>query len=490
MSEPYYRMLGITRAYALGKLADSGEAATVARRHAEGVCGLLEDAAEGDTARWIDNVRGALAWAFSPAGDAALGARLTAAAVPLWVRRSLMAECRKHVELALAGPDDRDPRLAMQLQAALGAALTYTTRPVPETLAAWQATLLLARDLGDTEYELRALRGLWAYRMNASEYRAALSLAEEFRALAARQPDPGVALGGDRMAGLILHYLGDQPAARRLVEPIAADPAPPPAPAMRFLLDQPVAADALLARILWLQGFADQAAAAADRAVARAQRIGHALSLCHALAQAACPVALWTGDLDAADRCVSLLLEQATQSALDGWIARGRCFAGLVAIRRGRAAEAVALLQQALGALRAAGSMAEYPAFLAALAVGLGHAGPARRGQRRDRGGDHPGGQYPASNGAPPNCIASLANSPCWIMTRRRRNATSPWRSNWRGRSLCRHTSCAPRPVSRGCWPPVETGEARQLLATTRSRFREGFSSADVIAADTLLGEL
>jgi hypothetical protein len=54
--------------------------------------------------------------------------------------------------------------------------------------------------------------------MNAGEYRASLAMADEFSALAAITGD-SVALGAaDRMAGIILHYLGDQTGARQHLE--------------------------------------------------------------------------------------------------------------------------------------------------------------------------------------------------------------------------------------------------------------------------------
>ena len=99
---------------------------------------------------------------------------LTTTAIPLWVDLSLMAECRRHVEEAIARLPllaNQDPRDEMRLQAALGMSLNYTTGPVPATAAAWSRTLEIATALPSVEYQLRALRGLWAYHMNAGEYR-------------------------------------------------------------------------------------------------------------------------------------------------------------------------------------------------------------------------------------------------------------------------------------------------------------------------------
>jgi predicted ATPase len=83
-----WRLLETIRAYALEKLADSGETEQVARRCAEFFRDLLGAAALGsqapptaeDMARYgreIDNVRGALDWSFSPVGDLSIGVVLT-----------------------------------------------------------------------------------------------------------------------------------------------------------------------------------------------------------------------------------------------------------------------------------------------------------------------------------------------------------------------------------------------------------------------------
>ena len=71
---------------------------------------------------------------------------------------------------------------------------------------------------------------------------------------------------------------------------------------IRFQHDGQVEARVFLARVLWLQGFPDQAMRMAEKSLGEAQAIGHASSQCFALALASCPVALWTGNLGAAAR--------------------------------------------------------------------------------------------------------------------------------------------------------------------------------------------
>ena len=109
----YYRLLDTTRAYALGRLAESGELDQIARRHAEHHHELFErlasETAIATSGDWlatyghrIDDVRAALDWAASPGGDMSIGVALIVATVPLWMHLSLLDECRTWVDRALA----------------------------------------------------------------------------------------------------------------------------------------------------------------------------------------------------------------------------------------------------------------------------------------------------------------------------------------------------------------------------------------------------
>src|SRR6185503_7922178 len=214
--------------------------------------------------RQIDNVRAALDWAFAPSGEAAVGVALTAAAVPLWFQQSLMLECRGRIERALASAGSGsalDLRLEMRLRAALGLSLMQTKGSAPDTIAAWTTALEIADRLGDTEYQLRSLWGLWLFRVSRGECRPALELAQRFHdrvTTSAHHADLPI---GERMVGASLHYLGDQTNARRRLEDMLARyvPAVRRSHAIRFQYDQPLVARMILARILWLQGFPDQA---------------------------------------------------------------------------------------------------------------------------------------------------------------------------------------------------------------------------------------
>ena len=165
------------------KCTESGEFGPVARRHAEYYRDVFERVeAEWDTrppgewladySRQIDNVRAALDWAFSPTGDASIGVGLTAASEPLWMHLSLLDECHGRVDRALAnvpagsgGNRERE----MQLLAARAAALMHAS-PFQQTGGVWTEVLELARTVNDTEYQLRALWGLFACHIVTGEF--------------------------------------------------------------------------------------------------------------------------------------------------------------------------------------------------------------------------------------------------------------------------------------------------------------------------------
>jgi predicted ATPase len=384
-------LLDTTRAYALEKLAESGERDRLARRHGEFYRDLFERAeTEWDTrptAEWladcggqIDNLRAVLDWAFSPGGDASIGVALTAAAVPLWTRLSLLDECRGRVEQALAAfgaEANQDARLEMKLHAALGASLLYTRGAVPEMAAAWTKALEIAESLDDAEYQLRSLWGLWSFHVRSEQHRVALTLAQRFSTLAANRSDPNDRLIGDRLIGVSEHVLGDQPSARRHLEHMLAHYVPPARKPeiIRFQFEPRVTARAFLARVLWLQGFPDQAMRTAESSIEDARAVNHAVSLCYALAHAACPIALLIGDLAAAEHYTGMLLDHSTRHALAVWRALGLCHQGVLAIRRGDLNTGLRLLRAGFDDLGEANIAYRFSHFPSEMAEALGRAG-------------------------------------------------------------------------------------------------------------------
>jgi len=378
---PRFRLVETTRAYALEKLAESGERERLLRRGAEYARDRLEHAQPTLERRptadllvsygyWIDNIRIVLDWAFSRDGDASIGAALTAAAVPLWMHLSLVEECRGRVEQALAaiaGSGSHDERLEMRLCAAQGALFIIARgAAVLESGAAWTRALAIAERLNDAEYQLRALWGLWLFHVNIGQHRIPVELAERFLGLAATQPASNDSLLGQRMIGVSLYLRGDLAGAREHLERVLAgyDASDDRSHAIRFQFDLPVSARVFIAWILWLRGLPDQAIRAAENAIEDARATNHALSLCYALTLGACPIALLVGDLAAAEQYVRLLAEQSTQHALPLWSALGRAHEGALLVRQANVGAGEALLRAGLDEAGSAGLAVRFITFL------------------------------------------------------------------------------------------------------------------------------
>jgi predicted ATPase/DNA-binding winged helix-turn-helix (wHTH) protein len=385
-----YRLLETTRAYAQGKLVESGELQLFARRHAAYLRDLFRraeiDWEKRSPAEWlaaygdqIDNVRAALDWCFSSDGEPEISVALTIVAVPLWLQLSLIDECRGRVEQALAtihSRAGRDPRRDMQLSAALGATLVYTSMGPAGTTALSHA-LEIAEDLDDVDYKLRALWGLWIDDLNKGSFRSSLALAHRFHGAAASSVDPIDPLMGERMTGISLHFLGNQVEARQHIERMLSRYVTPihASHIVRFQFDQRVVAHSFHARILWLLGFPDRARSIVDKTIDEALGIGHALSLCNALGQGACPITLLNGDLAAADRYTEMLLEHSARHAIGLWNSWALCFKGVISVRRGDTEEGLRALRAMLDEVPAIRSLPRYLPLLGELALAIGQAG-------------------------------------------------------------------------------------------------------------------
>jgi len=386
-----YRLLDTTRTYAHGKLNELGETRQVARRHAEHFRDFFARA-ETDTStpqpEWLsiygaelDNVRTALNWAFGPDGDTALGIALTAAAVTLWIRLSLFAECRERTKTALAALGDTgDDRIRMQLLSALGWSLMYGEGRAREARPILETTLELADRLDDKDFRLRALWGLCIDQFNNGQFGKARALADRFANATANSPDKTDPMLSDRLMAVALHYLGDQNGARVRIDRVNASLHVLAEKPKIFPLDLRISTQYFRARILWLQGLADQARALAARNIDEGRANDHALTFCSVLGQAACPIAFWAGDFDAAERHGTELLEHTERHAIRLWGLWARAFNAAVAAKRGSAAAGLPLLREELNRAGDARFLPRFLPLLGELAACFGAADQVDRG--------------------------------------------------------------------------------------------------------------
>ena len=338
-----YRLLEVTRIYASEKLAVGGSRPAATRRHAELHLELLQAAPanwELEAGRaWlrayagrIDDIRAALDWCFSDAGDLTIGLGLMVASARFWFQLSLTLECRSRIEAALQrlyGLPEREPAMEMQLQAALGYALWYSAGGADHLERAFERALSLAEQLGDSAVHLQALWGMWASRRLRGRYWEALALAKRYASVARTSGDEAAETLGDRILALTHHHLGEQREARVLSERVLAGARRTGnALSNDFQLSPEIAAATMLTRILWLQGFPDQAAARLREAVEAAQGSDHWFSMYYVVCFAGCPFALWIGNLQQAKRDLELVVNR---GAADRW---RRCWLSVLRMRQ------------------------------------------------------------------------------------------------------------------------------------------------------------
>jgi predicted ATPase/DNA-binding winged helix-turn-helix (wHTH) protein len=503
-----YRLLETIRAFALEKLVQSDELEVISRRHAECYQNLFERAECEWEARaadeWlaeygpkIDDLRAALDWAFSPAGNSSLGVALTAAAVPLWMQLSLLQECCSRVERALSALDadpSRDQRREMKLRSALATSTLYTRGLVHELGTVWTGALKIAEELGDRDYQLRSLRGLHIF-YSRSDFRKTLEIARRFCLVAEQQPDKNDRLIGDGLVGESEHVLGDQTSARAHIEHMLANFSAHDhrsrSYASRFQFDQHAIPRLVLARILWLQGFPDQAMRTAEDAVRDALEANHAISTCHVLSHATCPIALWIGDFARADRHVKTLLEYARRYALPLWREVGRMFEALLAVGRGDIAGSLRLLRAGFDEWGESLPAYDHCKFQGDIAEALGRAGQIADG-------------LAVAEQAIERCkqtnerwlFAELLRVKGELMLRKESattNAEDSFREalDWaRRQGALSWELRAAMSLARLWRSQGKVQQARELLAPVYGWFTEGFDTRDLKEAKALLDEL
>jgi len=317
-----------------------------------------------------------------------------------------------------------------------------------------------------------------------------LGFAERFCQVAT---DAAGRLIGERLVPTAQHILGEQSVARRHIEHMRAGYASPVTSShiIRYQNDQVIAARRVLAPILWLQGYPDRAMRMVEDAVADALALGHALTLCNFLAQAACPLAFLTGDLTAAKRYTAILVDQATRYSLDVWNTYGRCFEGLLLTKEGNFEAGLSQMRDAGNHMRQVGFLQYYTPYLGLLAevsVVSGRVAPglaaideaiARAESTEERWCLAEllriKGELLLCDTAGANAVAAEHYFQDAMRVAREQSVLS-----WELRvaaSLCRMQMAQRRSEA-----------AKDLLASVYDRFTEGFETADLRDAHSLLG--
>jgi predicted ATPase/DNA-binding winged helix-turn-helix (wHTH) protein len=502
-----WTLLETIRAYALQKLVEQAEADIAARYHAlyfrdlftsqaRGARSSLSDKDLARHVREIDNVRAALDWSFSSAGDEAIGVDLTAAYAPVWRYLSLIIECRERCERALLSIEPHvtaNMSLRMDLQIALAGAMYITMGPPEQAKTLLTEALETADALNDLDAQSGALTTLLAIYLILGEYGPAQIAAERVEQIGRRIGDPVQLRFADYQMGVTLLTSGKPREAQQYLERVLRFPAAPGdrRGVIYYNSNAHAAARAMLARALWMQGFIDQALNEA-RLSLEEQGTDYQLLLCRALYHGICRIATMTGDFATADREIARLIEVATGLNARLWETAGHFLKGKLLVERGEFAQGLLVLRDAFETCDRTGWHISYAEFNSALALGL--AGTGRLDEAlvavddaitADREGADRHGWYAPEllrikgevllqqAGEQP----TLAAEDCFNQAAQmaREQGALFW-------ELRVALSVARLRVSQG-----RRHEARAPLASVYGRFTEGFATADLQAARTLL---
>lgn len=379
-----YRLLDTTRAYTQQIEVPSTSRAELAARHASYFRRWLEQIGAERTPYLaaLGNVRAALEWSFSTEGSTTIGVELAAAAAPVFLAMSLLTECYRWSERALASLDEtsRGGPEEMRLQAAFGMSLMFTRSHGDAARDALARSLDIAEQRGDAANQMLLFGPLHMFHYRRGEYRTSLQYARRSAKAATAVGDPTSIALAHCLTGIALHSMGELGAARAELEAsLSHEPVSHRSRTIHLGFDYYNWAGMALGRTLWLQGHPEEAIERVRATVRNAEELDHPVTLTLVLHWAAA-VYLWVGDLDEAERHIDWFMSRAETYSLGPYLAVGRGLKGDLAIRRGNAAVGVELLSSSLNQLHAARYALVSTAFSIALARGLADLGRITEG--------------------------------------------------------------------------------------------------------------
>ena len=497
-----YRLLDTTRAYVLDIDIDHTEAANLAARHATYYRQWLEQSgSEWPTLSTssersphfaaLNNVRSALEWCFGEHGDAKLGITLAAAAAPVFLTMSLLPECYRWSERAIASLDNvtRGGMEEMQLQASLGAASMHLHGPSEAARTALNRSLVIAQAGANLLSQVTLLSTLSVFCARYGEFNRALDHAIRARAIAGTSDEPDANTLAQTVLATALHFIGDLGRARSEAE--AAFPRYSIKRLKILGYDYSVLVGLCVTRILWAQGLPTRAVEQAIQTVDDAKLSSNPTSLAIALSYVPA-IFLRNGDLRTAKEHADWLISHAEAHSLDPYLYVGLAYKGTLAICSGNANAGVKDLQNCLTRLHAIHYEARTTEFSIILTQGLAAIGRVHEGMalideiiaRVQVSGElyilpealRVKGNLSLSMPIPNSDVAEACFSQSLELSRHQR--ARAWE--------LRATTDLGR-LWANCGKP---DDARKLLQAIIEQFREGHETADLQAASRLLAEL
>jgi class 3 adenylate cyclase/predicted ATPase len=432
-------------------------------------------------------------------------ASLIERAIPYWQRagqhasdRSAPQEAISHftrgLELLKTLPETpARTQQSLILHIALGAALLVTGHAAPAVEQAYTQAYALCQQVGETATLAPVLYGLWFFYLGRAQLHTAREIGDTLLRLAHRAADPALAVVAHFTLGLTWWHLGVLPAARQHVEDgIALDtPDRRTAPVFRLGFDPGVGCRTTAALTLWCLGYPEQALARIHEALALAHELSHPFSLAWAWYWAAL-VAQWRRDVPAVYAHAEAAVALATAQGFPLIVAVGTSMRGWALAMQGQGEEGIAQVRQGMAAWRATGAVLAGPGLCCLLAEIAHHRGHTADGLQAlaeaqtvmEQNEQRMWGAVIArlrgvlllrQPGPPPEEAEACFQQALALARRQEAKALE----------LRAATSLARLWQQQG-----KSDEAKQVLGDVYHWFTEGFDTADLKDAQTLLDEL
>jgi DNA-binding winged helix-turn-helix (wHTH) protein/predicted ATPase len=296
-----------------------------------------------------------------------------------------IAHLTKGLELLTTLPDTPERRLQeLVMQASLGTPLIATKGwAAPEVATAYTRAQALWEQVGEPPQFCWVLYGLCAWQAMRAQWQTAQALMERLLTLAQRVPNPTLRMHAHLGLGGILYCLGAFAAVRAQVDQGLAlyDPQTHNPYVSDAVQDPAAVGHCVAAGALWHLGYPEQARQRLDAALTRAQELAHPFTLAQVFYYATM-FALVRREVQVAGARADALITLATAQEFPFQLAGGLLCRGRILIEQGRHEEGVRQIRQSLAAHRATGAEAGQPYALAFLARAYGQAGQSDKGQQ------------------------------------------------------------------------------------------------------------
>jgi predicted ATPase len=270
----------------------------------------------------------------------------------------------------------------LTLQHTLGMSLVATKGyNAPEVERAYARARVLCQEVGETPQLFPVLMGLFLFYFNRPDYQTAQTLGEQYLTLAQQIGDAECLVQAHMALGITYFFRGPIPQARAHLEQATAlyGSQPNHAIAWRYGQDPAVVCHSYASWVLWLLGYPDHARTSSHHALTLAQELSHPFSLVYALGSAS-TFHYYLRDVEATHVQADATIALATEHGFPFWRATGMMRRGWALAMHGQGAEGLEQIHQGLTTRLATGTEEAPTSFLAGLAEAYGSAGQAEAG--------------------------------------------------------------------------------------------------------------